>query len=221
MTAAEPNAHGKLTARMESPDFARFRQSMDIGYEQWHDGIGYDLEALARLADDERQLAFDILVARRSADWRDIEALDCLGSPEAIKQVEGALKSKDITVRIEAAQRLAQRELLSDERIESLIIDALDSTTLLNGMVKTLDFAEAHPTTNVRHKLLSCARHGNDDIRVHAAALAHFLYGGSSTGFDWSFRPLYLRFGSEDESERQAALVELCRSVDVNPEFAA
>jgi hypothetical protein len=193
---------------------------MSIGYEQWHDGIGYDLEALGRLADDERQLALDLLVAQKAADWRDIEALDCLGSQEAIKHIEDGLKSKDITVRIEAAERLARRALLSDAKIESLIIDALDATTLLNGMVRALAFAEAHPTTNVRRKLLWCARHGHDDIRVHAAALAHFLYGGSSTAFDWSFRPLYLRFGSEDEKERQAALIELCRSVDVDPASA-
>ena len=203
---------------MASPDFLRFRKSMNIGYMQWHDGIGYDLEALRQLAADERQLAEDILVSRKAADWRDIEALDCLGSPRALKEIEGALRSRDIEVRIEAAERLARRNILSDARIESLILDALDSTTLLNGMSRTLGFAEAHSTTRVRQKLLWCALHGNDDIRVHAAALAHFLCGKSSASFDFTFRPLYLRFGSKVYEERKAALIELCHSIDVDPE---
>ncbi len=98
---------------MASPDFLRFHKSMHIGYEQWHDGIGYDLEALRQLAADERQLAEDILVSRKAADWRDIEALDCLGSPRALKEIEDALKCADLSVRIEAAERLARRNLLS------------------------------------------------------------------------------------------------------------
>jgi hypothetical protein len=83
-----------------------------------------------------------------------------------------------------------------------------------------LSLAEAHPTEAVRRRLLYCAVKGNDDLRVHAAALAHFLYGGSTASFDWTHRPLYLRLGSRVRAERQAAYEELCRSVGVDPAWA-
>jgi len=77
----------------------KFRRSMAIGYMEWHDGIGYDLDALAALPPEDRQTAEDLLVARRAADWRDIEALDRLGSPRALLELEKALRAKSIDVR--------------------------------------------------------------------------------------------------------------------------
>ena len=82
-------------------------------------------------------------------------------------------------------------------------------------MVKTLEFAEANASPAVRAKLLSCAVDGNDDLRVHAAALVHFLYGASSCHFDMKYRRFYLRFGSPDESERRAAHQELCAKIGI------
>ena len=70
---------------------------MNIGYVEWHDGIGYDLEALVQLSPDERIAAEDILVARCDRDWRDIEALDCLGSERALAAMASVLNSKDFS----------------------------------------------------------------------------------------------------------------------------
>jgi hypothetical protein len=36
-----------------------------------------------------------------------------------------------------------------------------------------------------------------------------FLYGKAESTFDWSLRPLFLKFNTPSETERQAALVEL------------
>jgi hypothetical protein len=36
-----------------SPTLDKFLQSMKIGYVEWHDGIGYDLEALGELRGEE------------------------------------------------------------------------------------------------------------------------------------------------------------------------
>ena len=190
---------------------------MAIGYMEWHDGIGYDLDALAALPPEDREVAEDLLVARRAADWRDIEALDHLGSPRALRELRKALRVKSVDVRISAARRLADRELLSGTEIEAIIVDALAQTTILDGMVKTLRFAAAHPTPGVRVKLLSCALHGNEDIRVHCAALVHFLCGGSSSHFDMNFQAFYCRFGAKDRGERRAAYLELCTMIGVEP----
>lgn len=203
---------------MASDALEKFRRSMAIGYMEWHDGIGYDLDALDALPPEDRQTAEDWLVARRAADWRDIEALDRLGSPRALRELMEALGVKSIDVRIEAARRLADRALLSDTEIETIIVDALAQTKIIDGMVKTLSFAAAHPTAGVRAKLLYSALHGKNHIRVHAAALVHFLYGGSASHFDMNFRSFYLRFGAKDREERRAAYLELCKQIGVEPE---
>jgi hypothetical protein len=201
-----------------SDAFEKFRQSMSIGYMEWHDGIGYDLVALAAVSHEELVAAENLLVARHAADWRDIEALDQIGSPRALRELENALRSKSVDIRIESARRLAARSLLANTTIEAIIVDALATTTILDGMAKTLTFAAEHPSPAVRRALLNCSVHGNDDIRVHAAALVHFLYGGSSSSFDMSFRPFYLRFGSTNRRERHDAYLELCAKIGIEPE---
>lgn len=203
---------------MASDAFEKFRQSMSIGYMEWHDGIGYDLVALAALPPEQLGAAEDLLLARHAADWRDLEALDQIGSPRALRELENALRSKSVDIRIEAAQRLAARSLLADSTIEATIVNALTTTTILDGMVKTLAFAAEHPSPAVLRTLLNCSVNGNDDIRVHAAALVHFLYGGSSSSFDMNFRPFYLRFASKHRQERHDAYRELCDKIGVEPE---
>jgi hypothetical protein len=204
-----------------SADFELFLKSMQYGYMEWHEGIGYDLESLARLASDERVAAEDILLARRNQDWRDVEALDCLGSPRALASIREALKSKDFEVRIAATQKLAARCLLDEQEIESIVLKTLPAATLQNGLTSTLRLAGSHPTLAVRRELLRCALDGNDDVRVHAAALVHFIYGVSSEPFDWKFRPFYLRFGSKKKRERRQAYLELCAAIGVDPSSAS
>ena len=98
---------------------------MTIGQNEWREGIGYDLDALAGLPPEDRQAAEDLLVARRAADWRDLEALDHLGSPRALRELEAALRAASVDIRIEAGRRLAGRRLPNDAEIEGLIVDAL------------------------------------------------------------------------------------------------
>jgi hypothetical protein len=203
---------------MPSLEFEQFLKSTKIDYIQWHDGVGYDLETLCALKADERLQIEDLLVANATRDWRDIEALDSLGSDRALAAIKGALSSDNYHVRIGAAKKLANRHLLSESQIESIIVNTLPSATILNGMVVTLDFALAHPSLAVCRKLLWCTLNGNDDIRVHAAALVHFLYGRSSERFDMKHRPFYLRFKSKNTVERNQAYVELCKDIGVKPE---
>jgi hypothetical protein len=201
-----------------SDAFEKFRKSMSIGYMEWHEGIGYDLPALAALPPEELVVAEDLLVARHAADWRDLQALDTIGSPRALRELENALRSKSVDIRIEAARRLAARSLLADSTIEAIIVNALSTTTIADGMVKTLAFAAEHPSPSVLRALLDCSVHGNDDIRVHAAALVHFLHGGSSSSFDMNFRPFYLRFAAKNREERHAAYRELCAKIGIEPD---
>jgi hypothetical protein len=195
---------------MPSDDFEKFKRSMNIGYEQWHDGIGYDLEALARLNSEERARALALVAERGAKDWRDVEALAALGAlPRA------ALQSSDFQVRIRAAESLH----LSKEESETLLLATLQDATIMNGLTAVLGFAQEHDTPAVRRKLLWCALNGNDDLRVHAAALVHFFYGKAASEFDWSHRPLYLRFASKVFAERESAYRDLCAEIGVDPEL--
>jgi hypothetical protein len=48
---------------------------MAIDYEKWHDGIGYDIDAIKLASPAERKTIERILIAHTPRDWRDIEAL--------------------------------------------------------------------------------------------------------------------------------------------------
>src|SRR5689334_21316634 len=51
----------------------KFLQSMKIGYMEWHEGIGYDLNALRELSPDELKQIESLLIAHKDRDWRDVE----------------------------------------------------------------------------------------------------------------------------------------------------
>ena len=58
---------------------------MMINYEKWHDGVGYDIEAVREAKPDERDEIEKLLINRNPLDWRDIEALAALGSTNSRK----------------------------------------------------------------------------------------------------------------------------------------
>lgn len=192
-----------------SENLKRFKDSLELSYDQWHDGEGYDLEALKQLRGSERVIAENILLSRKSSDWRDIEALDELGTEKALEKMTRALSSKQIEVRVKAAERLGRRGKVEADDMENLIIQSLDEVTFFNGMNRLLSLVEQYPSQKVRAKIRWCAVNGNEDIRVHAAAMYHFLSGCTESSFDWEHRPLYLRFGESSKDDRELALQEL------------
>ena len=56
---------------------------MVIDYEKWHDGVGYDLDAIREASQDERQAIEILLFNRGTRDWRDVEALAALDTARA------------------------------------------------------------------------------------------------------------------------------------------
>ena len=47
---------------------------MIVGYEQWHDGTGYDLDIPNAVHPDELVELENLLLARRASDWRGADA---------------------------------------------------------------------------------------------------------------------------------------------------
>jgi hypothetical protein len=193
---------------------------MKIDYMKWHEGVGYDLEALRALSPEERSRVEDILTAHPCEDWRDVEALAELGSQKAQSALQNAINSSNYEVRIAATERLAKSGNISEGDVEKILIETIPAVTILNGQTSTLRLAENYPTPAVRQILLWCSLNGNDDIRVHAAALIYYLYGIAKTSFDWNFRAFYLRFGEKTFARRKLAFLEMCDTIHVDPKWA-
>ena len=58
----------------------QFIDSIKVDYGKEHDGIGYDLGALRNLSAGEQERVENLLVRGQYQDWRDIQALDVIGS---------------------------------------------------------------------------------------------------------------------------------------------
>jgi len=121
-----------------SENLKRFQDSLNLSYDQWHYGQGYDLDALRQLTGPERTFAENHLLSWNASDWRDIEALDVLGTEKALEEMNRALSSSKIKVRIEAAERLSKRGIIEDEDMENVIIRSLDEVTFFNEMNRVM-----------------------------------------------------------------------------------
>lgn len=198
----------------QSAAFTRFLSSMQIDYEKWHDGVGYDLDALAQIHGEEQRRIEAMLIERMDStpNWRDIEALKAIGTPTAMQAIRKALKSQAPDIRLHAAEQL--RDAGEDVDIEQHIINGLQQDMTSGAASKALDLAAEHPTARIRKALLDAALDGKDStVRVNAAALAMYLAGKSKEPFDWDHRPFFLRFGEKDREARLAVWKELAAIV--------
>lgn len=200
---------------MSEAAYKRFIASMNITYEQWHDGIGYDLEALAACDPDLKFRAEHILLTRGVKDWRDLEALQTLATPKAMAAIRATLKSSDPELRLRAAQMLEHEEGGADER-ESAIVHGLETGKFYGGLTQAFMAAEETPTPAVKDALFRLAAKGGEGS-VHAAALLFFLHGLAKSSFDWDQRPFFLRFNAPAGTpERRAVFEELCKKCKVD-----
>jgi len=194
---------------MASKDYQRFLDSMAIGFDQWHDGTGYDLEALERLGETEK-VSIETLLSQnlvRGGDWRDVEALAALGTPSARAAVSMARYHANHAVR-NYALGIALEGLRPEDdplapELEEQVIRAVDDGCY--------EMAARMPTPRVKQALLNCALKADGVTRVNAAALLLYLCGQTSEPFDWSQRPFFLRFAEDDPQVLTQAWAELRR----------
>src|SRR4030095_11782964 len=75
-----------------SPAYAAFLSSMEMNLEKWREGIGFDLTSLKNVTEVERDLLVQLLVKRleKEGDWREIEALAAIATPEAMDAIRRA-----------------------------------------------------------------------------------------------------------------------------------
>ena len=205
-----------MKSPQKSSPLIRFKLSMDIDYEKWHDGVGYDLEALREATPGERMEIEGMLITRSSLDWRDIEALAEINTPRSRAAIKSAASKSIIETSIAAIRYM--RELFTDGECISIIVDALRAAKLYGGLSQALDIvADFHPQ-EVVSELLRGVKQREGDVAVLYAAMLLYLYGKSKEPFDWEKRPFLLRFNTEDTADRHEAYLELCRILNIKPD---
>ena len=122
----------------------RFIKSMAIDYEKWHDGEGYDLGAIKQASPGERIKIEQILVDHTPKDWRDIEALAQIGTPNAQEAIKKAIRDPNPNVQI-AVSRFAPKLISDSQRTQSLV-RILQNKEVFSGLSQALDeVQEFHP----------------------------------------------------------------------------
>jgi hypothetical protein len=194
----------------------RFKKSMKIGFEEWHDGIGYDIAAIKIASQAELDAIEQILINHSPRDWRDIEALAELNTDCAHKTIKEAIKDSNPVVRI-AVARFAPDLITEKERSKSLI-DALENTEIFSGFSNVLDEVERFHPEEVKDALIKGLLNRRGDVAVLIAGMLFYLFGQAKEPFDWKQRPFFLRFNTEDRKERVKIFRDLCQKLKISPE---
>jgi len=194
----------------------RFHASMTVDYDKWHDGIGYDLDAIREAKEDERGAIERMVLANSPRGWRDIEAMAVLNTPRTIKELKAILNGDDNQLK-QAVDRYAPNLMTRKSRTARLVT-ALEESVIYGGLTQALDdLPDFHPPEAVQ-ALFRGALRREGEVAVHFAAMLYYLHGKAKEPFDWSHRPFYLRFHAPVGPEREAVFRELCAKVGVDPE---
>ena len=194
----------------------RFERSMTIDYEKWHDGIGYDLDALNEASVEERGKIEMILLNRKPLDWRDVEALSILNTPRTRRVLIEAVSDPDLEIQL-AVTRYAPDLLSPDEHVR-VLVNALRVAEFYGGFSQVLDQVSMFHPPAVISELFKGLLARKGDVAVHIAAMLTYLYGKSDEPFDIKQRPFFLRFNSPVSSERCEAFRDLYEKIGVNPD---
>ena len=203
-----------MSARSDALE--RFMSSTSIDYEAWHDGVGYDLDALRELKGDDQAQAERFLLDRAGSDWRDLEALLALGTTTARDAVVDQLRTGRLEQRLWAARYLADDPSLADDR-EAAVVAGLAEGVFYGGLSVALDLATEARTPAMVEALFRAALRDEGEAAVHAAARLAFIHRKAKEEFDYELRPLFLKFNTQDRGERTRAFKELCKLCGVEP----
>lgn len=189
---------------------------MKIGFEEWHDGIGYDIEAIRIASQAERDAIEQVLINHNPRDWRDIEALSEINTKCAREAIKKAIRDPNPVVRV-AVARFAPDLITDNERTQS-IVDALEKAELFSGLSQVLDEVESYHPKEVKEALIRGLLNRKGDVAVLFAAMLFHLFGRAKRPFDIKQRHYFLRFNTQDRKERIDLFRELCQKLKINSE---
>ena len=187
--------------------YDRFRKSMEVDFDKWHDGIGYDLEALDEMSPEEKASAETMIISRSPWGWRDIEALAELDTPRSRECLKKASQADDRELRLAVVQYGA--DVLAEGKITAILVEALQEADLSSGLSQALDIVEDIHPKEVEDALIKGVMSRSGDVAYHFATMLLFIHGKIVSPYDVSMRPFLLRFNTDDDGERRAAFEEL------------
>lgn len=202
--------------------YTRFLSSKNIGYEQWHDGVGYDMEAFAAMTPAEQDREVLIALEKDNPDWRDMDVLAAKNDHACFERLRDLLLHPSIETRGHALSRLIESGRTSGSVPDvqlAHIIDALpDDDDEFPAMTQALYLAHAHGGPISKLALLRGAKEKRALALSLSAALLDMKFDCPDTAaFDKRFRPLLLRLlPGNSESDREAAFAEVCDKLGID-----
>lgn len=196
---------------MSAKAVKKFRDSMVMDFDKWHDGEGFDLSAIDDMTPEERRSIATLLKSREQT-WRELEALAALDMEDVDDVVQDTAKTSDSTDnRITAASSLHERGKMSKEDFEKLLcteIHRLNDRS--DGVIKVLLEAEAMPTEKVKQALLWSSWNSTEHSMSCAARLL-YLCGKAKDQLAWDHRQwLFDLKPNNSYFARKAAFDKLC-----------
>jgi hypothetical protein len=204
-----------------SDAYATFRKSMDIGYDQWKEGEGYDLDAFAQMTPEERDEVTREMLEKNQLDWRDMQVLAKVNSKETFDKLRDYI-SRPHSVQTRA---WATRELIdmpgrmSGAVPDKKVADLVETCTDDDGLTTTLDLAREHAGAWTKMALLRGAKE-RPDVALHFASALLDMAGASDdmAAFDPKFRPTLLKLlPDSSEPERATAFAKVCAWLKIDP----
>jgi len=126
----------------ESEIVERFRASMTLDYDAWHDGIGYDMSAVAAANAKEKEAIAALVMPPKG--WRDIETLATLGTDSANAALREAMQSDVAEVRTAVTRHALS--VVGDDEKAALRVRVLTSAAFYQDMTSALQqIATFHP----------------------------------------------------------------------------
>jgi hypothetical protein len=202
-----------------SEAFEKFRKSMTIGYEEWHDGIGYDLDAFDAMRPDEREAVVAEIRSKGKGDldWREMEVLGRENSTASFDRLRDELVGGSIDNRAHALSTINDMGRMGgsvfDRKLGELLDDVTDDD---DGLTQALLLVGDQPGPRTRAALERGMRE-RPDIALHFASELLDAAGLSDdmAAFDPKFRPTLLKLlPDEPEEVREAAIKQVLAWLD-------
>ncbi|MBV6522456.1 MAG: hypothetical protein MNPFHGCM_02604 [Gemmatimonadaceae bacterium] len=176
----------------------RFAASMRVDFDAWHDGTGYDIDAIAGLSAAERGMLREVMRSRltnalRPAEWRDMETAAALGDWPVLERIA---ESDDVEVRLRALRLLGDMDAAGD-----LVVSLLTGDSHERALFAAFDLVSQYRTTAVRNALIERVRRVDAYFIVAAMTLLENFCGCEDP---WNERPAL--FEMQDEGVSSAKL---------------
>ena len=127
-----------------APCVQRFLDSMIMNYDRWHDGVGYDLEALESMTAGEREGIEQLLITKSLDDWRDVEALAALNTVRARRRLLATFERADLSQKVDLISHATS--LFTDEERAEVLVTALRNGGKDSSLTQVMmEVEELHP----------------------------------------------------------------------------